>query len=152
MTRRAVFGVAPCALVAAIGLSGCGSSSNYFVGPTSPLLVSYQYGVPTGTPFDPSSDTARWAANGRIIIVSWGSGNCPTLPASVKLLPGNVINVTMASAQSAAVPSGAFCQLDLTGITSVIESPPGLDPSRRVVVEMSGDGVGGMVTLPPMST
>ncbi len=74
------------------------------------------------------SDGQNW------LLITWGSGSCPTAPTAVSETgPGRYVIET-------ATEGGPFCTADLGPTTFVIPAPDGVTPEEDVIVDI-GPGV-----------
>jgi hypothetical protein len=84
----------------------------------------------------------RWNSGHQLILTTWGSGTCPSLPTSVSMQSDQRIVIGLASNYGR---DDVGCTADLSPTDSVILAPSGLDASKPAVAAIQGR----QVTLAP---
>jgi len=113
------------------GLAAC-----HFPGTYAPKTVlSYGTDIPVALRPSPGSmlDTApraAWGAPGRLVVVIWGSGSCPSLPAHVSAKGAHRIVISTVDYQG----GGDACTADLRPTASIVAVPEGIDERHDVDV------------------
>jgi hypothetical protein len=142
--------VASVALIAVVTLTGCTSNS---VGvPPSPSATRDSGGstaaaVPTNVwvqQYVSAGDEAvRWGDSipPRIILTTYGSGICPTVPLTLEVVDESTLAVTLEP------PSTDSCTDDLKPAVFAAERPAGLDLTTEITLTVDGSAYG---TLPPL--
>ena len=104
-------------------------------------VVSYYPGGP------PSASDARLDAsdgssavrlsNNQIAITTWGSGNCPFLPAQVTGHGQHEIDIVTKEHK----PKTPGCNYDLSPTTSTVQPPSGVNVAARLTVVIDGKSI-----------
>lgn len=112
----------------AFALAGCG-------GPTP--LGEHVAGLPAGLDATISTDTTVVGvdADGRILIVTWGSSSCPAVPVRVGLDDAGRLQVTTGPARV------GDCTTDIVPTTSVVPAPDGFDRTTSDIAVVDGTEV-----------
>ena len=85
---------------------------------------------------------AAWADDGALQLVTWGSGSCPKLPASVASDGADQVRVETTEWHP---PGSNGCTSDPSPTTSTVRVPDGVDVTGPVTVTIDGQPV----ALPP---
>ncbi|WP_345801242.1 hypothetical protein AAIB33_17555 [Microbacterium sp. AZCO] len=138
MARSVLAGLGALAL-ASLLLAGCATTTSG-TPEASPTPTTQESATP-----DPDLGAA-WLDNGRMIgLVTLGSSTCVPVADEAKY-SGGTLNVTLA-APAAATP----CTSDLVPRVTLVQVPEGVDPSKNLPIEVTGDQYLGQVELPGAS-
>lgn len=131
--RRAVhaLGLSLAGVAIAGGLAACHISGTY----VPKAVLSYGTNIPVALrpPSGFTRDTApkaAWGASGRLVLVIWGSGSCPTLPEHVSAKGTHQIVISTVDYQH----GGDACTSDLRPTASIVAVPRGIDDRHDVDV------------------
>ncbi|MFB2584583.1 hypothetical protein [Herbiconiux liukaitaii] len=143
-------GVAAVAVVVGASLAGCTSEPGE--GTASAVAApeageSTASAAPAGTwvqQYVSAGDVpVRWGDDSfpHIILTTYGSGSCPTVPATLDVVDASTVAVTLEP------PPDRDCTTDLRPTSFAAEQPEGLDLSREITVLVEGSPAG---TLDPL--
>lgn len=134
--RRAVLSV-----VAALALAAC--VYNPAESHISSAVTNHFRGLPKGVTVPPGrwlprheKPWAMWSGPRSIYVMTWGSGSCPLIPATVKAADADHLVIKTVVHDFRKGDNG--CSSDLAVTTSVVRLPASLDTSRALVVQIDG--------------
>ncbi|WP_382308682.1 hypothetical protein [Herbiconiux sp. UC225_62] len=152
MTTTGRIGAVLAAIAVIAAFSGCTGSPG-----TPPTATSASGQTATATPVPTEAagpwtqqfvsagdEKVRWGDDvaPHIILTTWGSGSCPSAPATLEVVDPATLAVTLAPP-----PPGA-CTSDLRPTAFAAERPEALDTSKTITVLLDGQPYG---TLPPLT-
>jgi hypothetical protein len=91
-----------------------------------------------------TSPAVGWDGPGRLVVVTYGSGSCPTYPLRPVVMAPQHLRVPLEQ------DLDDHCTLDLGRFVSTVQVPsPGVDPALPVTVSLVGGGWREDLLLPP---
>ena len=147
----ACWGTASLAVAAVVALSGCTLNPEVSRATTDPGLQPESSAASEAAPsvwvqqyVYAGDQTVRWGDDiwSHIILTTYGSGSCPTVPATLEVVDETTLDVTFEP------PSSGDCTADLRPTAFAAEQPEGLDLTEQITVTFEGVPSG---TLPPLN-
>jgi hypothetical protein len=121
--------------------------------PVSSAVLDHFKGVPKGglpttclgRSSQPGEPCVTWAGAHSIYVITWGSGSCPMIPASVAAKGDQ--EVVIRTVEHDFFDGDTACTTDLAATTSVVRLPATIDGSEGLLVRV--DDVTSRVAAPP---
>ena len=133
-------------LLVAVFLSGCSG------GTVTPIVTQADIvKIESGVPGELSAHELNkitvdpligWSSSGDLLIATWGSGSCPSVPRTITMFGSDRLDVTLAVRQVTSADGGwpvdgnglFVCTADLTPSTTTLHPPPRFDRWHPVAV------------------